>query len=391
MKNSVHHLTSEELGRRLRLAREKKGITQADAARLVNLSRTTLVAIEKGDRPVRDAELIALIDCYGITMNEMLRREAVHVDLVPRFRKLRAGTHDGIDDAILILNHLVTAEIELETILGIERTSNLPLERPLLPGDVRQQAESDALELRHRMGLGQGPVHNVFSLLELDLGVRIYAHRLDSHISGLFAHDDDIGACILVNSSHRYERQVAAAAHELGHLISTRRKPDVCFQNSPHNTRAERYASAFSAAFLMPERTVMQKLSENCAGSKRLTRRHVIILAHYFGVSREALVRRLEALRLAKEGTWGWFQHRGGITDQQAEDVLDISSAGVFSSSSRPVQTSVRLETLAAQALQRDLLSEGQVASLLKIDRHRARRLRLEEEDNPNDSNQLSF
>lgn len=391
MSISFHHLSNDEIGKRLRLARENAGLTQAGAAGAVDLSRTTLVAIEKGDRPARDAELLSLVDLYGVTMNEMLRREAVHVDLIPRFRKLGSQVETGIDEAISILNDFVTAEVELETILGIERPSNLPPERPLLPGDVRKQAEADALELRQRLGLGQGPIRNVFSLLELDLGIRVYAHPLKNHVSGLFAYDDDVGACILVNSNHRYERQVATGTHELGHTISARRRPDVCHDGFQHNSREERYATAFAPAFMMPARTVMQKLSEIRAGSKRLTRRHVIILAHYFGVSREALVRRLEALDLAPEGTWDWFDRNGGITDAQAEEVLGARLAAGFALADRPAPTSVRLETLAAQALERDLLSEGQVAELLKIDRFKARRLRMEGEDSHNGVDQRSF
>lgn len=391
MSISFHHLSNDEIGKRLRLARENAGLTQAGAAGAVDLSRTTLVAIEQGARSARDAELLSLVDLYGVTMNEMLRREAVHVDLIPRFRKLGSQVETGIDEAISILNDFVTAEVELETILGIERPSNLPPERPLLPGDVRKQAEADALELRQRLGLGQGPIRNVFSLLELDLGIRVYAHPLKNHVSGLFAYDDDVGACILINSNHRYERQVATGTHELGHTISARRRPDVCHDGFQHNSREERYATAFAPAFMMPARTVMQKLSEIRAGSKRLTRRHVIILAQYFGVSREALVRRLEALDLAPEGTWDWFARNGGITDAQAEEVLGARLAAGFTLADRPAPTSVRLETLAAQALERDLLSEGQVAELLKIDRFKARRLRMEGEDSHNGVNQLSF
>ena len=62
----------------------------------------------------------------------------------------------------------------------------------------------------------------------------------------------------------------------------------------------------------------MQKFAEVTAGSDRMTRRHVIVLAHFFGVSREAMVRRLEELSLVKPGTWDWFGANGGITDEQA-------------------------------------------------------------------------
>lgn len=381
MSISLHRLDPVELGKRLRLARDETDLTQAHAASKADLSRTTLVAIEQGKRPVKDGELIALTDLYGVTLNQLLRQEAVHVDLVPRFRKMGENVETAFENAIEILNDFVTAEVELENLLGIHRQSNLPLERPLLPGDVRKQAEIDAHELRQRMGLGQGPIRNVFALLELDLGMRVYTHPLKNSVSGLFAYDDAVGACILINSSHRYERQVQTGVHELGHTISARRRPDVCHDSYQHNSREERYAIAFGPAFLMPAHTVARKLQEIRAGSARLTRRHVIILADYFGVSREGLVRRLEELKLVPDGTWDWFDRNGGITDVQVTEVLGGNAANNGAATHRPMRSSVRLETLAAQALERDLLSEGQVAELLKIDRFKARRLRLEGED----------
>lgn len=381
MSISLHSLNPVELGQRLRLARDETDLTQATAASEAGLSRTTLVAIEQGKRAVKDAELITLADLYGVTLNQLLRREAVHVDLVPRFRKMGECVDDAFRKAIGILNDFVTAEVELENLLGIERVSNLPPERPLLPGDVRKQAEIDAHELRQRMGLGDGPIRNVFGLLELDMGMRIYTHPLNNNISGLFAYEDAIGGCILVNSNHRYERQAQTGVHELGHTISARRRPDVCHDSYQHNSREERYATAFGPVFLMPAHTLARKLQEIRAGSKRLTRRHVIILADYFGVSREALVRRLEELKLAQEGTWDWFARNGGITDTQAAEVLGGSPTNDLSANYRPMRSVVRLETLAAQALERDLLSEGQIAELLKIDRFKARRLRMEGED----------
>lgn len=381
MSISLHSLDPIELGKRLRLARDETDLTQANAASQADMSRTTLVAIEQGKRPVKDGELIALTDLYGVTLNQLLRREAVHVDLVPRFRKMGENVDTAFENAIATLNDFVTAEVELENLLGIQRQSNLPPERPLLPGDVRKQAEIDAHELRQRMGLGQGPIRNVFAFLELDLGMRVYTHPLKNSVSGLFAYDDAVGACILINSSHRYERQVQTGVHELGHTVSARRRPDVCHDAYQHNSREERYAVAFGPAFLMPAHTIARKLQEIRSGSARLTRRHVIILADYFGVSREGLVRRLEELKLAPEGTWDWFIRNGGITDVQAAEVLGGDAANDANAGHRPMRSSVRLETLAAQALERDLLSEGQIAELLKIDRFKARRLRMEGED----------
>jgi len=377
----THQLDTKELGRRLRVARESVGQTQAIAARNVGLSRTTLVAIEKGERAIRDDELIALVDVYGIRLNELLRREAINVDLLPRFRKMTEPGEGETETAISILNDFVAAEVELESILGVERRSSLPQERPLLPGDVRKQAERDAAELRERLGLGQGPVRNAFALLELDMGIRLYAHPLPANVSGLFAFDEKVGACVLLNSSHRYERQVQTAIHELGHIVSARHRPDVCDERFQVNSREERYAITFAPAFLMPANTVLRKLNEIRGTSKQLTRRHVIILSHYFGASREGFVRRLEEIKLAPKGAWDWFVRNGGITDKQAEEVLGTDTIRELSSRERLTPSSVRLETLAAQALRRELMSEGQISGLLKIDRLKARRLALEAED----------
>lgn len=390
MSNSLDSLSPKELGLRLRISREAVGLTQAEAADRLFISRTTLVAIEQGKRTVKDSELIRLCDAYGVSLNTLLRKEAVHVDLLPRFRKMPEQESSGIAEAVAILNDLVSAEVELEQLLGIERVSRLPPERSLLPGDVRKQAEEDAQDLRKFLGLGKSPIIDLFALLDLELGVRVYFHPLSQKVSGLFAYDESLGACILINSNHRWERQVQTGAHELGHVVSARQDIDIN-QEGPHeNSRKERYANAFAPAFLMPTRTVMQKFNEICAGSKRLTRRHVIVLAHYFGVSREGLVRRLEELGLAPEGTWDWFEKNGGITDKQTADVLGFVR-GDLASFAYKSKGSLRLEMLAAQALDRELLSEGQVASLLGIDRLEVRELCDYLEDGHNGTHQLSF
>ena len=359
----------QDVGERLRIAREEAGIIQADAATGINVARTTLVAIEKGQRRIRPDELQRLARLYNTSVNALLRRESVYVDLVPRFRKLHTSTDEAADSAVYLLANLVRAEVELENILGVKRTQNYPPERPILPGDVRAQAENDATELRHWLGLGQAPVRDLISLLELDLGVRVYVRRLDPRISGLFAYNEEVGACMLFNVNHPRERRAQSGGHELGHLVSTRRKAEILHTDKEENSREERYANAFSRAFLTPTRTVMQRFREITAGASRLTRRHVILLAHAFGVSREAMVRRLEELALTKPGTWDWFVANGGITNSQARRVLGDLTFPDMSKQDADRPMTLRLNLLAAEAWRQDLLSEGQLARILHLDR----------------------
>lgn len=378
MTERSYELSPEELGERLRLARENAGRTQDVAAKAVGVARTTLVAIEKGQRPARVDEVQSLSQFYGVSANSLLRKEAVHVDLVPRFRSLPAAEEAGVGMAAKTLSDLVRAEVELENILGVRRMRNYPVEKTILPGDVRKQAEQDAQSLRNWLGVGEGPIQDLFSILELQLGVRVYSRAIDPKVSGLFAYDETVGACILINARHRRDRMTQTGAHELGHFIATRRRPEIFQDGKYENSREERYANAFAAAFLTPARLVMEKFRELTTGATHLTRRHVILLANFFGVSRQAIVLRLEELALTKKGTWDWFKDNGGITDDQVRQVL----GGIGSETqSLDVAQSSRLFLLAIEAWKKDLISEGQMAEMLKIDRATARGLLDEAEE----------
>lgn len=357
------------IGERLRLAREALNIKQAEAAEVIKVARTTIVAIEKGERRVRMSELQQLAKLYRTSVNSLLRQDSVHVDLAPRFRKMITDNDVGASEAAALLAELAKAEVELENLLGVKRTRNYPPERSILPGDVRTQAENDATELRQRLGLGMAPISDIVTLLEMEMGIRVYVRRVDSRISGLFAYDETLGACMLLNANHPRDRRNQTGSHETGHFISTRREPEILRQEEAENSREERYANVFGRAFVTPARAVMQKFQEVIAGSSRLSRRHVIVLAHFFSVSREAIVRRLEELHLIKQGTWDWFESNGGISDEQVRQVLgDLLLPDVYKvEADRP--TTLRLNLLAAEAYRKGLMSEGQLARLLHLDR----------------------
>ena len=363
-------LNAAHLGRRLRLARERAGLTQAQAADAIGIVRTTLVAIESGKRRVRMEELRALAESYAESVNALTRPESVHVDLMPRFRRA-AGKDPAACQAAETLSNLVTAEVELEGVLGAARGRSYPPERPIVAGDVRAQAESDAADMRHRLGIGAAPIRDIVSLLEIDLGMRVYIRPIDSSVSGAFAYDDAVGACVLLNANHPRERRAQMAARELGRFVSCRSAADIAFDGfgGRRRSREERYADAFARAFLTPARTVMERFRELTRGSGTLTRRHVILVAHIFGISREAMVRRLEDLRQVKRGAWDWFEANGGITNQQASKVLNDLLPEDLDRAGTKQPGTLRLNLLAAEAYRQDLMSEGQLARLLHLDR----------------------
>ena len=373
----LNELTAQEIGRRLRLARENAKIRQDDAAKIIGMSRPTLVSIEKGDRRVRIQEIQALANHYGLSVNSLLRREAVHTDLVPRFRRLQETEDEHTGEAVKLLNDLVRAEVELENILGIKRSNNYPPERGINSGDVVELAEQHAQELRDWLGLGSGPIADIFTLMELDLGIRLYQRRLSkgSKVDALFTYDRTLGACVLLNANFPHERRIQSAAHELGHFVGTRQAPEVLEENEKFQSREERYAHAFGRAFLTPRKSFEAAWLQLTAGSE-ITRRPIIVQAHHFRISREACVRRLEELGLVKRGAWDKLKAHGGITSAQVREVLgDTSSKPDPAKDDADRSVSHRMSFMAYTAWKRDLMSEGQLAELLKIKRLELRAL----------------
>lgn len=368
----LNELSAQEIGRRLRLARESAGIRQDEAAQIIGMSRPTLVSIEKGVRRVRIQEMQSLARHYGVSVNALLRRETVHSDLVPRFRKLRETEDRDTAEAIQIFNTLIKADVELENVLGIERRRNYPPERGVNEGNVVALAERHAQELRDWLGLGSGPIADIFSVIDLGLGIRLYQRRLSSSskVAGLFTYEDGVGACILLNANHPLPRRIQSAAHELGHFFGTRHSPEVLDEDEKFLSREERYAHSFGRAFVTPASSFSESYRQLKEITGKTTRRLIILLANQYNISRQACVLRLEELELVKKGTWAWFEKNGGITDRDAREVLgEVAERNDPAKSDADRLVSHRMSLMAHAAWKRELMSEGQLAELLNIGR----------------------
>jgi Zn-dependent peptidase ImmA (M78 family) len=387
---SLNELSSQEIGRRLRLAREVADVRQEEAAQVIGMSRPTLVSIEQGARPVRSNELQILAHRYGVSVNALLRREAVHTDLLPRFRKLRETENHHVAEAISLFNDLIRADVELENVLGIERRRNYPPEKGISQGDVSQLASQHACELREWLGLGQGPIADIFAVIEFDLGIRLFQRRLSSSskVAGLFTYDDTVGACIFLNANHPLARRTLSASHEVGHFYGTRRNPEVLEEDEKFLSRDERYANTFGRVFLAPEAAFTKSFRQLREITGKTSVSLVVRLAHQYGISRQACVLQLEELSLAKRGTWEWFLNRGGISDDHARQVLGEQALRA-DPAKRDADRLVAHKTalMAHLAWKRDIMTEGQLSELLKIGRLELREVidQIEVEDRESD------
>lgn len=357
-------------GERLRAARTTAGLTQEQAANALGVARTTMVAIERGERAVKAAELTALATLYSVNVNALLRETAVHVDLVGQFRRPVTAAHDhaSATQALQLLHRLAASCVELERRLQRPLPINYPPEHPIQRGQLEQQAEDLALWFRNHLGVSLMPIQDLAALVELELGVRVFVHGLPSSISGVYAFHPELGACVVLNAKHPEERRSWTLAHELGHFLTQRLAPDVCdAHEGAVRSPAERVADLFAAALLMPGAAVRRQFSEAVGADGKFSPRDLALMSRRFRVSTEAMCRRLEQLQLLVTGTYESLRRRG-LTPTLVREALGEDTA-------ERRLTPPRFTVLVAEAHERGLLTEGQAAEMLAVDRVTAREI----------------
>jgi Zn-dependent peptidase ImmA (M78 family)/transcriptional regulator with XRE-family HTH domain len=358
---------------RVKQAREDAGLTQAAVADRLGMTRTTLVAIEHGQRRLRAEELIAMADLYGRRIHELLRPTPPR-SLVAQFR---AALGPFPEEAELVaaastLQQLSEDYVQLEQIVDAPLPRNHPRPHAIAAGDVERQASWLADGERERLRLGDGPLPHLREILEQDVGMRVFALALPSRIGGLFAYDEELGACLGMNARQRYERQRYSLAHEYAHFLTRRDRPEVTvvlrsYQRVP---AAERFADAFARHLLMPTVGVERRFHalRDQAGGK-VTGALFLQMADYFGVSVQAMVLRLQDLRLVRAGTWAKLD-AAQFKPDEGRALLGLAS--------RPADDVLlprRYTLLAFNAFKDERISEERFARLLRMDRVSARLL----------------
>ena len=365
-------LSSQLLLDRLRRAREDRGLSQQAVAELLGVARTTVIALESGQRRLRADELVALAELYGERLEVLLREAPAPRALAAQFRTQasRLPEEPELRQAARELQALAEDAVAIEQLVAAPLSVRYPPARSLPPGDLDRHAEVLADEERGRLGLGDGPLPHLREILESDVGLRVFAMPLPARIGGLFGFDAELGACLAVNSLHRWERQRWSLAHEYAHFLTRRDRPEITlsvghYQRVP---ASERFADDFARHLLMPAAGVSRRW-RGLGGDGPPTVATLLGQADWWGVSLQALALRLEQLRLIRTGTYDRLMRRGLAVDE-ARSLLDLPG--------RSPDTQVvgrRTRMLAASAYAEGRLSEERFARIVRTDRLAARQL----------------
>lgn len=369
---SLDRIDPKELGSRLQAARKARGLTQEDVADRLNVSRTTVTAMEGGDRRIKAEELRTLAGLYGRRIGELVAREEPAEPFTVQLRSTfdsREFEECSLDDSIFEFQRLCEDYLNLERQAGAALEVHHPppyktdLDRP------ERSGEDIASRERQRLGLGDAPVLSLRELLETDVGLRIFYMGLPSRVAAMFAFTTELGGCIAVNRNHPPERRRHSLAHDYGHFLTDRFRPAVAVLGRYERVPArERAAEAFGRAFLLPSSGLTRRFNDLYqARSGSITPADLCTLAHFFFVSVEVLTRRLEGMDLIPSGSWARLKEKG-FRVRDAQRMLDLPERYV---SDRLLP--LRYRYLAAELFQRGEISEGQLARYLRADRVKAR------------------
>lgn len=321
-------LTREELGRRIRSARESCALTQEQLGEFAGLNRVAIGQIEAGTRSVSSLELDRIAHAVGRDIKSFFAASFVERDaLAALFRSdaelaEQADLVKALQDS-LALGHEMT---NLERLLEIDRvqllTASYELPAPKSRWDAIQQGQKVATEERQRLGLGVAPIGDLSDLLETQ-GVRTGVVALPENISGLTLVDSAIGVFVVINSKHVAMRQRFSLAHEYGHVLLDRDRAGAISRAENRSDLLEVRANAFAAEFLMPAEGVVQFVvafgkggasraqiavfdeaeavqveQRATPGSQDIQLYDVALLAYHFGASRISALYRIKNLRL---------------------------------------------------------------------------------------------
>jgi transcriptional regulator with XRE-family HTH domain len=299
-------MQEETVGSRICSARRAAGLSQRELAaritaadRVDGLSPSALSRIESGHRRVASRELAELADVLSVTVDDLLGTRQRSAALVLAARVTQAAPAD-----YRMVAERARQILEADDLLGWIVSAGAPLSMPPIPHEdlpvTRAGGHELAKRAREALGLGHGPIGDLTAIIEEHLGANVLVEPLPPGVHGFCAVYPSAGALpaaavIIVNGDDVLGRQRFTLAHELCHLLTGDPVELEVLSKQREKSPAENRADAFAVAFLAPEEGVRQAV-----GSHRFDEALIRRMSRLFGMSHQAMTRRLEEVGLAR-------------------------------------------------------------------------------------------
>jgi len=259
-----------EIGTQLRNIRRSSGKTQAEVARHLNLSRSTVVQMERGNRRVTAEDLERLATLYQCSPSVLLSgqqadetdldRDAL-AELVQAFPSIRDDNErfTEIQRVVAIARTLT----DVEQRLGLDSYSLGPhaydVGTPNIAWEAMEQGLQAAGEERRRLNLGDAPIRDLDHTLVVKR-IRMTKIELAKDVAGIFVNSQETGFLVIINRRLPIEARRFYYAHGFGHSLFDRRHRSFICSDECRQDFVELRASAFANGFLLPESSLRRYL-----------------------------------------------------------------------------------------------------------------------------------
>ncbi len=275
----------------LRIARQRKGFSQGEAAKALSIPQVTLSRYENDVASPSEEFIERASRVYDLPTSFFYQPDVAYgapVSVHPMWRKKHDVTAHELDSIIAEMN-LRTMHIKrlLNSLEYVPKRDIPRIDLDRYDGDIERVASL----VRSHWLIPSGPISDLTAIAELAGCIVIHSNMNGSSVSGVTISVPGMPPIILLNQDQLADRMRFTLAHELGHLI-LHRFP---------NPNMEQEANMFASALLMPASDMKIAL----AG--RLDLRRLAALKPEWRVSMQGILYRAQTLNLIGKSEAGWL------------------------------------------------------------------------------------
>lgn len=259
------------------------------------VTKQALSKYERGDAVPRAPVANRLAAALGVKALELWAEPKAEIEFIAYRKRASLGKKKQV-----WIESLISQKLEERFSLQEHCYSNVPFELPVraLKAESEKDAEEAAESMRIKWRLGFDPIADLTAILEDHL-VHVIQIESPDQFDGISAvaknrSGETKAAAVVSRSNCPGDRQRLNLAHELGHLVlklSEKMDP-------------EKMAFRFAGAFLAPRACLKREI-----GEQRTTIRleELLILKKRFGISVQALLRRLLDIETISQTQYTWW------------------------------------------------------------------------------------
>ncbi|MCA0232145.1 MAG: XRE family transcriptional regulator [Bacteroidetes bacterium] len=279
------------LAERLTTARKMAGLSLQELAdKMENrISKQAIHQFEQGKSKPEADTLLDLAKALNVRLDFFFRNDHVQFDKLEYRKKVKLTKTEAtaINETA---KDWFSRYFELEELMDAHIAFENPLAGILICNE--EEVEKAADSLREQWELGTKPIPSVIEMLE-QKGIKVLEVNASDGFQG-FSAEANGRLVVVLNANDDAFRKRFTALHELAHIVL----------RFAEGLDVERYCHRFAGAVLFPKQSVFEVFSSK---RKKLAFAELLQQKCYYGISVQAILKRLRDLEVINEATYKGF------------------------------------------------------------------------------------